>query len=75
MSKSYPVPTICRNCFYRRSLEHGGFPNGKNGSHACLYNIIEGELRGSYPTDTECDKFKPRSIRTKGLTGRHEIIK
>jgi hypothetical protein len=69
------LPRICRKCFYRRYLENNTFYEGKSTLNSCCcYILIEEEPRGCTPTDTECAKFKPRTM-TKSLTGRHEMIK
>ena len=65
---------ICRKCYYRRNINSDGMYYGNSKTDSmCAYLVITGELRGCTPTDSECAKFKPRTI-TKSLTGKRQMI-
>lgn len=75
MDNSNKLKKICKKCEFRRCAHNDTYYYGKSRSLSrCAYLEITGEIRGCTPTDSECDKFKPR-MGLKSLTGKHKLIK
>lgn len=71
---THPLRPICRKCEYRRLMAYRGYATGPSHLHGCLYILVEGKPRGCTPTDTYCEKFKPRQ-RKKPIGNNRKIIK
>lgn len=59
--KDFKMPTICKRCYYRRTLWGMDFVKDNNWSGSCCaYHLMEGEFRNCETTDDYCGKFRKR---------------
>jgi hypothetical protein len=66
VNKETRLRKVCKNCWFRRFLPSRGnaFYRGQSRLDSfCAHLMLTGETRDCMPTDTECEKFRPRGER------------